>query len=197
MQSLLANASTGSLPFAPPILRAGNLLISQTANILQFLAPRLKLVPPSEAARIWAHQLQLTIMDLVTEAHDTHHPIAGTLYYHQQKSEARRRAHHFIQTRIPKFLGYFENILSAKARHRNHLVGSQLSYADLSMYQVIAGLSYAFPRTMGRLQSAHPNLVRLTATVIEHPRVAAYLDSKRRIPFNENGIFRRYPELEA
>jgi glutathione S-transferase len=183
-------------PFAPPFLRAGKLVIAQTANILQYLGPRLDLVPKAEASRLWAHQLQLTVEDFVATAHDTHHPIASSLYYHQQKPEARRRAQYFISERAPKFLHYFERVLERNPAGRGYMVGRNLSYVDLSMFQIVAGLRYAFPNMMMRLERALPMLVALHGRVAQRPNIAAYLASPRRIPFNEDGIFRHYPELE-
>jgi glutathione S-transferase len=196
MREMEADANPRA-PFAPPYLRAGRLLIAQTANILQFLGPRLNLVPEDEASRIWAHQLQLTVTDLVAEAHDVHHPIAVSLYYHQQKPEARRRARYFRGERIPKYLGYFEGVLQANRRGRGHMVGNALSYVDLSMFQIVTGLRYAFPRTMHKRERDWPGLVSLHERVSQVPNVAAYLQSARRIPFNEHGIFRHYPELDG
>jgi glutathione S-transferase len=194
---VLEDAAGGRMPFAPPILKAGKLLISQTANILHYLGPRLDLVPEGEAARLWAHQLQLTLSDLVVEAHDTHHPIAKSLYYEDQKPEALRRAADFRALRLPKFLGYFERVLAANPAGDSHLIGKSLTYVDLSMFQVIAGLSYALPRAMAALARQHPKLAALHRRVAERPRIAAYLASARRIPFNERGIFRHYPELDG
>jgi glutathione S-transferase len=192
---LLEEAADGRTPFAPPILRAGKLLVSQTANILQYLGPRLHLVPPAEADRLWAHQLQLTLTDLVVEAHDTHHPIAKSLYYEDQKPEALRRSADFRKLRLPKFLGYFERLLTANGG--NFLVGKSLSYVDLSMFQVLSGLDYAFPRAMSSARSACPRLTELHRRVQERPRIAAYLKSSRRLPFNDHGIFRHYSELDT
>jgi glutathione S-transferase len=184
-------------PFAPPFLKAGRLVIGQTANILQFLGPRHGLAPTAEAGRLWVHELQLTMADFVAEIHDTHHPVGSGLYYEDQKKEARRRADDFLENRAPKFLGYFERVLSRNARHDRYLVGAKLSYADLSMFQIIAGLSYAFPRAMARAARKHRKLFALHGRVQERPRIAAYLASPRRIPFNEEGIFRHYAELDA
>jgi len=184
-------------PFAPPFLRAGKLIIGQTANILLFLGDRLGLAPRTEAGRLWAYQLQLTISDLVTEVHDTHHPIAGSLYYEDQRVEARRRAADFLTTRAPKFLGYFERVLERNPAGDAHLVGARVSYPDLSLFQVVAGLRYAFPRAMTRLEMAVPRVVGLHDRVAERPRIAAYLASPRRLPFSEEGIFRHYDELDA
>jgi glutathione S-transferase len=184
-------------PFAPPFLKAGRLVIGQTANILQFLGPRHGLAPTAEAGRLWVHELQLTMADFVVEIHDTHHPIASGLYYEDQKKEARRRTDDFLKNRAPKFLGYFERVLSRNARGEGCLVGAKLTYADLSMFQIIAGLSYAFPRAMARAARRYRKLFALHARVQERPRIAAYLASPRRIPFNEEGIFRHYAELDA
>jgi len=189
-------AADGRIPFAPPILKAGDLLVSQTANILQFLAPRLGLVPADEASRLWAHQLQLTMADWLVEAHDTHHPIAKSLYYEEQKPEAARRAANFIELRLPKFLGYFERVLNANGSSTPCLVGRGTSYADLSLFHMIAGLRYAFPRAMARAASSYPKLAALCDHVAALPRVAAYLASPRRMPFNDHGIFRHYAELD-
>lgn len=180
-------------PFAPPFLRAGRVLIGQTANILQFLGPRLKVAPKSEAGRLWAHQLQLTIADFLVEVHDTHHPVAGSLYYEDQKKEAHRRAADFRNNRIPKFLGYFEKVLTGQ----RYMLGVQFSHVDLSMFQVVAGLQYAFPNATAKAARKYPGLFALHGRIQERPRIAAYLASPRRIPFNNDGIFRHYAELDA
>jgi glutathione S-transferase len=187
----------GELPFAPPFLKAGRLVVAQTANILLYLGGRHGLAPKEESGRLRTHQLQLTMADLVVEAHDTHHPIASGLYYEDQKREARQRAKDFLANRVPKYLGYFERALARNARGRGWLVGPRLTYADLSMFQVLAGLEYAFPRTMKRVSRRYRRLMALRRAVEERPRIAAYLQSDRRIPFNEEGIFRHYPELEG
>lgn len=183
-------------PYAPPFLKAGKLLISQTANILQFLGPRLGLVPKAEASRIWANQLQLTMADWLYETGQTHHPIANVLYYEEQIAEAKKRAAHFTANRIPKFLGYFERILKRNAKAAPFLFGKKLCYVDLSLFQMIEGSRYAFPRTMAKLELQSPRLIALHDRVQTRPRIAAYLASPRRLPFNESGIFRHYPELE-
>jgi glutathione S-transferase len=183
-------------PFAAPYLRAGERVIGQTANILLFLGARHGLAPRAEAGRLWAHQLQLTIADLLTEVHDCHHPIAGGLYYEDQKREAKRRAADFTANRVPKFLGYFERVLAQNPRRGGYLVGGRLSYVDLSMFQMVAGLRYAFPRTMARIEPELPGLLALHDRASARPRIAAYLASKRRLAFNEDGIFRHYPELD-
>ena len=183
-------------PFAPPFLKAGKLLISQTANILQFLAPRLGLVAKSEANRLWAHQLQLTIADWLYETGQTHHPIANALYYEEQTAEAKKRGAHFTSNRMPKFLGHFERILKRNSKGGDFIFGKKIAYVDLSLFQMIEGLRYAFPKTMARLEPQHPRLVTLHDRVLARPRIAAYLSSSRRLPFNQQGIFRHYPELE-
>jgi glutathione S-transferase len=188
MMRLMDPARSATPPFAPPFLKDGELLISQTANILHYLGPRLGLAPEDEAGRLWTHQLQLTIADLLGEIHDTHHPIASGLYYEDQQPEAARRTADFLKTRAPKYLGYFEG-LTAEDR--------PTTYADLSLFQVIEGLRYAFPKAMARLEAKLPRLVALHEHVAQRPRIAAYLASPRRIPFNQMGIFRRYPELDG
>jgi glutathione S-transferase len=184
-------------PFAPPFLMAGRLVIGQTANILQFLGPRHGLAPKDAAGRLWIHELQLTMADFLVEIHDTHHPIAAGLYYEEQKKEARRRAADFLQNRAPKYLGHFERALGKGARGQRYLTGTKPTYADLSLFQIMAGLSYAFPRATAKSARKYRRLFALHARVQELPRVAAYLASPRRIPFNNEGIFRHYPELDA
>jgi glutathione S-transferase len=183
-------------PFAPPFLKTGRLVIGQTANILQFLGARHGLAPGSESGRLWVHELQLTMADFLVEIHDTHHPVGANLYYEDQKPEARRRAADFLQNRAPKFLGYFEQVLARNARGERYLAGRQFSYADLSMYQIMSGLSYAFPRAMAQTSRRHRRLHALHASVAQRPRIASYLNSPRRIPFNDEGIFRHYAELD-
>ncbi len=196
MMRMMESDDSKRPPFAPPFLRAGDLVIAQTANILLYLGPRLGLVPRSESSRLWAHQLQLTVTDFVAEVHDTHHPISGGLYYHQQKEEARRYTSHFIDERIPKFLDYFESVLDANSMGKGWMIGRSLTYIDLSMFQLIAGLRYAFPKAMRRLERGYPGLVSLNERVAARPNIAAYLSSPRRIAFNEDGIFRHYSELD-
>ncbi len=184
-------------PFAPPFLKDREVLVGQTAAILHYLAPQLKLVARSEQARVWTMQIQLTIADMVTEAHDTHHPVGSGLYYEDQKPEALRRAKEFCSARMPKFLEWFESILVRNPAGSRHLVGGKLSYADLSLFQLVEGLRYAFPKAAARALAKTPGVVHLHHRIAALPRVAAYLRSERRIPFNEQGIFRSYPELDV
>ena len=195
MMALLARGAAGVRPFAPPFLKAGKILVFQTANICAFLAARHGLVPKDEASRLYAHALPLTLADLVAEVHDTHHPIAGGLYYEDQKREAKKRAADFLRERLPKFLRYFERAL--EDNDGAHLIGRKVSYVDLSMFQVVEGLTYAFPRAMARIATKIPRLRALRAAVAARPRIAAYLSSTRREPFNEMDVFRHYPELDA
>ncbi|MPZ77833.1 MAG: glutathione S-transferase [Deltaproteobacteria bacterium] len=194
MSRFLESRSVKRPPFAPPFLKAGKLVIAQTANMLLFLGPRLGLAPKNEAGRLWAHQLQLTLADWVAEVHDTHHPVASSLYYEEQKREAKRRAETFKAERLPKFLNYFEQVLE---RNRSHgLASNAFSYVDLSLFQMIEGLRYAFPRAMTKQKRKYRRVIALHDRVAARPRLAAYLASERRLPFNQEGIFRHYPELD-
>ena len=184
-------------PFAPPFIKAGRLIIGQTANILQYLGSRHGLAPKDERGRLWIQELQLTVADFLVEIHDTHHPVASGLYYRDQKKEARRRTADFLKNRAPKFLGYFERLLSRNDRSEPYLAGTKPSYVDLSMFQIMAGLNYAFPRSMARTVRKYRRLYALHAAVQARTRIAAYLASPRRIPFNNDGIFRHYAELDA
>ena len=193
----MANPRNSMLPFAPPYLKAGKRVIGQTANILLFLGARHALAPKDDAGRLWAHQLQLTIADFVGEIHDTHHPLGSSLYYEDQKREAKRYAAQFRAERIPKYFGYFERVLKKNPRGRRWMVGGRLTYVDLSLFQLVRGLEYAFPRAMASAERKYSQLYALAQTVEAQPRIAAYLASARRLPFNNDGIFRHYPELDA
>jgi glutathione S-transferase len=182
-------------PFAPPILKAGKRVIAQTANILLYLGPRLGLAPKDEDGRLWAHQLQLTITDLVVEIHDTHHPVTSWLYFEEQIPSAKRRTRDFWRYRVPKFLGYFEQVLTRSGG--NFLLGRKLSYVDLSLFQIVQGLHYAFPKRMKRFEKKIPRIIALHDRVAKRPRIAAYLASKRRIPFSQWGIYRYFRELDG
>ncbi|HXE26612.1 MAG TPA: glutathione S-transferase [Roseiarcus sp.] len=183
-------------PFAPPFLRDGDVVVSHVANILDYLGPKLGLAPKDEAGRIFARGLQLTITDFVSEVHDTHHPISTELYYEDQRKEAKARAAAFLKHRAPKYLGYFERVLAGNPAGPAHAVGRDLTAVDLSLFQVWAGLTYAFPRAFADAGKLYPAIAALAAAVAALPGVAAYLASDRRIPFNESGVFRRYPELD-
>ena len=197
MQRLMDGAAVARPPFAPPFLKDGDVLIAQTANILFYLGRRHGLAPRDEAGRLWAHQLQLTIADVVDEAHDVHHPIASGLYYEDQQAEAKRPAADFIASRIPKYLAYFERLLERNPQGDRHLVGRRVSYCDLSLFQLVAGLRYAFPRAMMQLEPHIAQVAALHDRIAARPRIATYLKSTRRLAFNEQGIFRHYPELDA
>jgi glutathione S-transferase len=182
--------------FAPPMLKHGKRFIGQSANILLYLGGREGLAPKSEAGRLWTHQIQLTIADAAVEAHDTHHPLGGDFYYEDQKPEALRRSEVFRAKRMPKFLGWFEGILAANGKG-THLVGARLTYADLSLFQLVEGLRYALPRAMQRAEKDCPRVVALHDAVAIRPPIRAYLASPRRLPFNDHDLFRHYPELDG
>jgi glutathione S-transferase len=184
----------GTPPFAPPFLKAGKLVIGQTANILLYLGSRHGLAPKAEAGRLWVHQLQLTIADLVLEIHDTHHPLGPSLYYEEQKAPAKKRTDEFWKSRVPKYLGYFEDLLQANGG--TYVTGRRLTYVDLSLFQIVEGLRYAFPKRMKAFEPEIPGLVELRDRVAARPNIKAYLASDRRIEFNEEGIFRRYRALD-
>jgi glutathione S-transferase len=196
MFRLMESEQVSRAPFAPPFLKDGELVIAQTANILQYLGPRLGLVPDDEPTRLWVHQLQLTVTDFLVEVHDTHHPIAGGLYYREQKTEALRRAADFTAVRLPKYVGYFEAVLARNPDSSEWMAGATMTYVDLSMFQVMSGLRYAFPRTMRGLEPGWPLLCALHDRVAARKRIRAYLRSKRRVPFNNDDLFRRYKELD-
>lgn len=197
IKAALAGKRGDVRPFAPPILVHGKVVVAQVAAILHYLAPQLGLAPKTEAQRIEVLQHQLTITDLVAEVHDTHHPISTELAYEDQKSEAKKRAKAFRTKRMPKFLGYFEELLESRGKKALWVVGSGATTLDLSLFQVIEGLSYAFPRAFDAYSKKIPRLMALHGRVMARPRIAEYLASERRIPFNEMGIFRHYPALDA
>ena len=190
----MMEARKGMPPFAPPFLKAGKLVIGHTANILLYLGSRHGLAPKAEAGKLWVHQLQLTVTDLVLEIHDTHHPLGPSLYYEDQRGPAKKRSEEFWKERLPKYLGYFEGIL--KSNSGAWLTGRRLTYADLSLFQIVEGLRYAFPKRMKAFERRIPGLVELHDRVAARPNIQAYLASERRIAFNEDGIFRRYKALD-
>ncbi len=194
MMKLMQSARIARPPYAPPFLRAGKLIVAQTANVLLYLGPRLGLAPRDEAGRLWLHQLQLTITDLVVEIHDTHHPVTTYLYYEEQRPAAKRRSADFWRYRVPKILGYFERVLAKSGGP--YVLGRRLCYVDLSLFQIVEGLRYAFPKRMQRFERKVPSLVALHDRVAKRPRIAAYLGSDRRIPFSQWGIYRYFKELD-
>ena len=196
MTRMLKGGDGAATPFAPPFLRDGEIVVSHVANILAYLAPRLGLAPPVEALRVFAYGLQLSVTDFVAEIHDTHHPISTELYYEDQKQEAKARATAFLDHRLPKYLGYFERVLQSNPNGAGHPVGAKLTYVDLSLFQLAEGLDYAFPNAMAKFAAKYPGLAALRDSVKARPRIAAYLASPRRLPFNQDGIFRHYPELD-
>src|SRR6476661_5472022 len=195
MMRLMESRSLRNPPFAPPFLKAGKLVIAQTANILLYLGARLNLAPRDEAGRLWVHQLQLTIADLVALIHNTHHPITGYLYYEQQRAAAKLATKYFWRYRLPKFLRYFERVLDNSGGP--YVLGRKLSYVDLSLFQIVEGLRYAFPKRMKRFERQVPRLVALHDRVAKRPRIAAYLASDRRIAFSQWGIYRYFKDLDA
>ena len=192
---ILENQGIRNPPYAPPFMKAGDLILGQTANILLYLGDHHSISLPDETGRLWVHQLQLTMSDFISEIHDTHHPVAGELYYEDQRDEALRRSGNFIANRLPKYLGYFEKVINNNPGE-NYLAGSTITYADLSMFQIIAGLRYAFPRAMSRIEPDYPCLVALHGLVESLPELSGYLSSERRLAFNQQGIFRHYQELD-
>jgi glutathione S-transferase len=191
----MMETKNGTPPFAPPFLKAGKLVIGQTANILLYLGSRHGLAPKAEAGKLWVHQLQLTVADFVLEIHDTHHPLGPSLYYEDQRSPAKKRTGEFWKERVPKYLGYFERLV----QHNGgvYLTGRRLTYADLSLFQIVEGLRYAFPKRMRAFELRIPGLIDLHDRVASRPNIKSYLSSDRRIAFNEDGIFRRYKALDV
>jgi glutathione S-transferase len=196
MMDYIHGAHGYDMPFAPPFLKEGDLIVSHVANILNYLGPKLNLVPKDEKSRIFAHGLQLTITDFITEVHDTHHPINTADYYEDQRQEAKARSKAFLKHRVPKFIGYFERIIAANPAKSGHTVGDALSYIDLSLFQLVEGLTYAFPRAMKKFDKDYPLVAKLHDVVAKRPNIEAYLKSKRRLAFSESGIFRHYPDLD-
>lgn len=196
MMKALNSKTEPHIPFAPPFLKDGDLIVPHVANILMYLGPKLGLAPKAEPLRYVANGLQLTITDIVAEVHDTHHPISAELYYEDQKDAAKLRAAAFIEHRLPKFMGYFERVLQQNPEGDKQIVGDALTYVDLSLFQLIEGLRYAFPHATKLFGRRYPALSALHETVRARPNIARYLASERRVPFNVSGVFRRYPELD-
>ncbi|WP_075290627.1 glutathione S-transferase [Pararhizobium arenae] len=197
LMAMLKGEHAVMVPFAPPFLKDGDVLVSHVANILLYLGDRLELAPADDAGRFHANGLQLTITDIVAEVHDCHHPIGTSLYYEEQKDEAKRRSENFLIDRLPKFLGYFEKVLAHNAQSGTFAVGSRLTYVDLSLFHLVDGLRYAFPQAMEGDHARYQRLLALHDHIRELPAIASYLASERRLDFNQSGIFRHYPELDA
>lgn len=195
--NILQDTSVAQPPFAPPFLVDGEIMIAQAANILQFLAPKIGLSPPDETSCLFAHQIQLTVTDFLMEVHDTHHPISNALYYEDQMQEAKQRSAGFIENRIPKHMAYYEKILGNNSAQSGWLIGGSITYPDLSMFQIVEGLRYAFPKAFAKIESNYPKLITLRDMVTSRPNTSTYLASERRIPFNTMGVFRHYPELDG
>jgi glutathione S-transferase len=191
----MMEARSGTPPFAPPFLKAGKFVIGQTANILLYLGSRHGLAPKGETGKLWVNQLQLTVTDFVAEIHDTHHPLGPSQYYEDQRGPAKKRTEEFWNERVPKYLGYFEQLLHSSGG--SYLTGRRVTYIDLSLFQIVQGLRYAFPKRMKAFERRIPSLVDLHDRVVARPNIKAYLASDRRIPFNEDGIFRHYKELDV
>lgn len=191
--------------FAPPALRipgegkdGKSLLIYQTPSILNYLGDRLGLAGEDEAEKAWILSHALTALDLNNEAHDTHHPISVAAYYEDQKEESLKKAKNFREARIPKFLGFFERVLKGneKEGQGKYLVGSKLSFADTTVWHVLNGLQFAFPKELEARQKDFPTLFEtFYPSVQEQSRLKEYLASDRRFPYS-NGVYRYYPELD-
>ncbi|MCJ1456587.1 hypothetical protein MMC28_006949 [Mycoblastus sanguinarius] len=202
--SLISPEATGTAanppPFAPPMLRHGDLLLAQAPNILLYIGPRLGLVPDHENALYHVNQLALTALDgLSNEVHDTHHPVGVNLYYEEQKAEALKKSEDFRERRLPKFLGYFERVLAGEASNGGEwLYGGQLTYADLVLWQCLDGVRFAFPNCFERARKSgeYTKVFGLMEQVEKRENIKSYLKSERRQPYN-NGIYRYYPELDA
>ena len=195
MMAMMKGEGEKRPPFAPPFLRNGKLVIAQVANILFYLGPRLELAPKDDSARLWLNALQLTVTDLVKEVHDTHHPVATGLYYEDQKAEAKIYAEHFLKERVPKYLGYFDGVIAQSGGP--YVLGRRISYTDLSLFQLVEGLRYAFPKGMAKAEHKVQRVIDVHERVAAREGIKAYVASDRRIPFNEDGIFRHYPELDS
>ena len=193
---LLEDQSLQHPPFAPPFLKPGKLLIPKRPTFSSFLRPGSVSCQKTRRPGCGQINCNSTIADWLYETGQTHHPIANVLYYEEQSAEGKKRGAHFASTRIPKFLGYFERILKVNVKSGEFLLGKRVAYVDLSLFQMIEGLRYAFPKTMERLEPQHPLVIALHDRIMARPRIAAYLSSPRRLAFNQQGIFRHYPEME-
>lgn len=210
VQAIIDPSSTGDddgnpPPFAPPALRIPSegkrgtaLVIYQTPSILAYLGDRLGLAGADQAERAWVLSHTLTALDCNNEVHDTHHPIAVSEYYEAQMDEALKKAKVFREHRIPKFLGYFERLLMGNKEHGGgrYLVGCKLSFADTTVWQVLSGLEFAFPREIEARKQEYPTLFeKFYPSIREEKGIKEYLASNRRLPFGM-GVYRHYPELD-
>ncbi|OCH89353.1 glutathione S-transferase C-terminal-like protein [Obba rivulosa] len=160
----------------------------------------------AEQERATVNQLVLTALDLCSEAHDVHHPIAKSKYYEEQKEPALACAASFRADRIPKFLKHFNAVLTSNPATKTadagagqtFLVGARTTTADLVLFQVLDGLLYAFPRRMAKLRKddAYDAVFALHESVRDGPALKGYLESERRRPFGM-GLFRHYEELDG
>jgi glutathione S-transferase len=185
----------GQLPFAPPVLVVGEHVLAQMPVIVRYLGEAHGLAGTDPIANAHVQQLVLTWCDVVDEVHAVHHPVSTAWFYEQQRDEAIVAARLFRDERLVRWLQWGERTLQ---RHGGDwLAGSRMTVADLAAFQVVTGLRHMFPVAMGRTRGRHPGLMALVDRVAAVPRVAAYLESDRRIPFNLDGIFRAYPELDG
>jgi glutathione S-transferase len=183
----------GIRPFAPPYIVDDDLCIGQTAHILAYLSDKHGLGAGELDLDLQMIQLQLDISDMVEEVHSTHHPIAGSLYYQDQMEAAYENARAFREERIPKYLDHFEAALEGQGGP--FVLGDQWNHVDTSLFQLMEGLDYAFPKRMRELD--YPRLELCRQAVTEIDGIEAYLASDRRMEFNQDGIFRHYPELDS
>jgi glutathione S-transferase len=197
VEDMEERAENGFAPYAPPYLveRETDFAIAQVAHIVTWLSEKHGRSTGDAATDLHLVQLQLTITDIVAEVHDVHHPIAGSLYYDDQKDAAKIAAEKFREERIPKYFDHFEQALGVM--DGPFMAGESWSHVDTSLFQLIEGLRYAFPQRMKAIEADYPRLFACRDAVAEIEGVARYLDSERRIAFNEDGIFRHYPELDA
>ena len=184
---------SGIAPLAPPYIIDGDLCLGQTAHILAVLADRYGFGAGELATDLQLIQLQLDVSDIVAEVHAVHHPISGALYYRDQMDAAYEAAQHFRETRIPKYLDHFEQALAVNCGPC--VLGDHWTHVDTSLFQLLEGLDYMFPSRMAELD--YPRLALCREAVMEIDGIDAYLGSERRLAFNEDGLFRHYPELDA
>lgn len=192
VQKMRQQAPFARRHFAPPLLEGDGVVLSQTPVICSWLGERHGLIPDGEQARVEGRVWQATIADIVNEVHALHHPIATSLYFEDQREEARRATREFCEERLDTWLEHLEGGISEEGPF---LFGATLSHVDCALFQLVRGLRYALP---GPMQARHTNIPRLSAlceAVAAQDRIARYLESARCIPFNEDGIFRHYPEL--